>query len=91
MSESLNLTPSALISIVHKMETMSYEVRSTAAELKNATERINSKWDDMQYQVFSDRMKSIILELESMSDNIEHEKERVVQYQRDTQNAADNY
>jgi uncharacterized protein YukE len=88
---SLNLTPAALATIIHKMDVMSNEINSAALELKKATERIKTTWDDNQYQMFSDRMKSIITELEYMSDDIVQEKERVVQYQKDTQNAADNY
>jgi uncharacterized protein YukE len=91
MSNSLELTPEALSAVVYKMEHMSYEIKSTAGELSNASSRIKTKWDDDQYEVFSERMKSIITELQYMADNIEQEKDRVIQYQRDTQNAANNF
>jgi len=91
MSNSLQLTPQALSLIVHKMENMTGEIKSAAQELNNAASRIKTKWDDDQYSVFSERIKSIILELDYMAQNIEQEKERVIKYQRDTQNAADNF
>lgn len=91
MSKRINLTPQQLQSIINTMEDMRSTLVNSSTRLQTDTSNIKRAWDDDQFESFQSTVLDILSHLKIMSERMDKEKQRLINYQRDTQSASDNF
>jgi uncharacterized protein YukE len=90
MEQNVKLTPQALLQITSEMDKIRDKIKYTASELKNQATSIASIWNDEQSERFLDSVSGILKRLDDRMQEVETEKNRVVDYQKRTDAAAKN-
>lgn len=91
MSKRLNLTPTELRYIIDSMDTMKNSIISSSETLRRDTIQMQTKWDDDQFEIFKETVKNFVQQLNMMSDRLETEKQRVIRYQKESQQTSENF
>lgn len=91
MSQKLNLTPQDLQFIINQVEKMKNNIVETANSLQRDTIQIKSKWDDDQFAAFQSQIILFNKQLKLVADQLEKEKQRVIEYQKGTKSAAEKF
>ena len=91
MSQKINLTPQDLQFIINQVDKMKNTIIETANSLQSDTIKIKSKWDDNQFASFQSQIILYNKQLKQVADQLEKEKQRVIEYQQRTQAAADRF
>ena len=87
----INLTPEALTFIINSMDSMKRELDKAAQVLKTDTNNIQTKWNDEQFDLFRSTMVTFYKQLETMSQLIEKERNRIKELQSDAIKTARKY
>jgi hypothetical protein len=88
MSNRIKLTPQDLVHIINEMSKIKDKLKDTVNGLKSATSNIASIWNDDQSQIFIENIGGILQRINSRIEEVEVEKNRIVEYQKNTDKAA---
>ena len=88
MSTKIKVTPQDLVYIINEMSKIKDKLKDTVNGLKSATSNIASIWNDDQSQRFLENVGGILQRINSRIEEVEVEKNRIVEYQKKTDEAA---